>query len=202
MWHQGFHGGHECLSAGGDISTIGQIGVGFFSACWVSDKVRVISKNNDDEQYTWEPAAGGSFTVQKDTEMVHGEVKRGTKIICYLKEDRSDFREERRLMDLVKKHSGFIGFPVEVYVENAEEEEITDPEEAEEEMKDEEEVDKEKENEEKKKETKNVKEVLRRVGATQQEQASLDAKVGGCDERRVRIFLPICCLTIGRITCL
>ena len=179
------------MSAGGDISTIGQFGVEFFSACWVLDKVRVISKNNDDEQYIWEPTAGGSFTVQKDTEMVHGEVRRGTKIICYLKEDRSDFREERRLKDLVKKHSGFIGFPVEVYVVESEEKEIADSEEAEEEMKDVEDVDEEKENEEKKKKTKKVKEVLRRVGATQQEQTSLDAKVGGCDERKVRIVLQI-----------
>ena len=44
------------------------------------------AKHNDDEQYMWESAAGGSFTVQKDTELVHGEVKRGTKVICYLKE--------------------------------------------------------------------------------------------------------------------
>ena len=82
----------------------------------MSDKVRVVSKNNDDEQYIWESAAGGSFTVQKDTEMVQGEVKRGTKIICHL-EDQSEFLEERRLTDLVQKHSEFIGFPIELYVE-------------------------------------------------------------------------------------
>ena len=42
--------------------------------------------------------------------MVHGGVKRGTKVICYLKEDQSEFLEELRLKDLVKKHSEFIGF--------------------------------------------------------------------------------------------
>merc|ERR1712031_86305 len=132
----------------------------------VSDKVRVISKNNDDEQYVWESAAGGSFTVQKDTEQLHGEVKRGTKVICYLKEDQSEFLEERRLKDLVKKHSEFIGFPIELYVEKSKEKEVTDSEDEEEEKKDEEkegdepkieEVDEEKE--EKKKKTKKVKEV-------------------------------------------
>merc|ERR1712008_591661 len=89
--------------------------------------------HNDDEQYIWESGAGGSFTVQKDTEFVHGEVKRGTKVICYLKEDQSEFLEERRLKDLVKKHSEFIGFPIELYVEKSKEKGVTDSEDEEEE---------------------------------------------------------------------
>merc|ERR1712060_611425 len=94
---------------------------------------------------------------------------RGTKIICYLKEDQSEFLEERRLKDLVKKHSEFIGFPLELYVEKSKEKEVTDSEDEEEEKKDEEgkegdepkieEVDEEKEKEAKKKKTKKVKEV-------------------------------------------
>merc|ERR1711874_562395 len=108
------------------------------------------------------------FTVQKDTELVHGEVKRGTKVICYLKEDQSEFLEERRLKDLMGKHSEFIGFPIELYVEKSKEKEVTDSEEEEEEKKEEdaegdepkiEEVDEEKEESKKEKKMKKVKEV-------------------------------------------
>merc|ERR1711911_412511 len=102
----------------------------------VSEKVTVVSKNVDDEQYIWESDAGGVFSITTDTEKPWGEISRGTKIICHLKEDQTEFLEERRLKDLIKKHSEFIGFPIELYIEKSKEKEVTDSDEDEEEKKD------------------------------------------------------------------
>jgi len=148
-----------------DVSLIGQFGVGFYSAFLVCNRISVVSKRNEYDAYVWESSAGAQFSVRPATPEECAGLNRGTRMTLQMKDDQLEYLDEKKCKDIIRKHSEFIQFPIELYVEKTEEKEVTDEDD---EMKDEEKKDEEKKDEEgkieeegekKAKKTKKVKEV-------------------------------------------
>ncbi|ANQ10886.1 Uncharacterized protein PCOAH_00054760 [Plasmodium coatneyi] len=113
----------EAISkSGGDMSLIGQFGVGFYSAFLVADKVIVYTKNNNDEQYIWESTADAKFSIYKDPR--GSTLKRGTRISLHLKDDATNLMNDKKLVDLISKYSQFIQYPIYLLHENVYTEEV------------------------------------------------------------------------------
>ena len=127
----------ETLDNNADVSMIGQFGVGFYSAFLVADKVDVISKHNEDEEFTWVSNAGGSFSISKS----NTGLKRGTRMILHLKEDQEVMCDTNHIIKLIKTHSQYINYPINILVEKTKEVEVEDEEVEDEEVKDEEKKD-------------------------------------------------------------
>jgi molecular chaperone HtpG len=112
----------EALEQGADMSLIGQFGVGFYSLFLVASSVEVVSKNNEDDCYRWISSADGSFTVEPADEAL--TLGRGTRIIMHLKDDQEEYLNEDRIRELVKKHSQYISYPIELMVTKEEDREV------------------------------------------------------------------------------
>ena len=85
--------------------------VRLYSAFLVSDRVVVILKNNDDECHEWELSVDGSFVTRSSSDPDLPKA-RGTKVILHLKEGKTEYLEERRIREIVKKHLQFIEYPI------------------------------------------------------------------------------------------
>ena len=93
----------------GDLSLIGQFGVGFYSAFMLADRVEVVTRSyRETAGWRWESDGTGRFTV----EPAEGETPRGAQIRLHLKEGLEEFLEPFRLKDVVRRYSTFVPFPV------------------------------------------------------------------------------------------
>ena len=112
-----------------DIDIIGQFGVGFYSAFMVSDKVTVESKSVDEAQaHKWESTGAEGYTIEPcDKQDV------GTTIILHIKEDNEDekyseFLEQYKIQELIKKYSDYIRHPIKMDIEHKHKKEGTENE--------------------------------------------------------------------------
>ena len=96
---------------------IGQFGVGFYSAFMVADKIVVnTQKAGEKKAFCWESEGKGTFSLEETKKNTTG-----TEIILFLKKDETNFLEEWKIRELVKKYSDFIPYPIVMDVEKEEE---------------------------------------------------------------------------------
>ncbi|KAL8227670.1 hypothetical protein R6Q57_015254 [Mikania cordata] len=121
----------ENKDLGSDNSLIGQFGVGFYSAFLVSEKVSVSTKSpKSDKQYIWEASADSSSYVIKEETDPEKQLRRGTEITLYLKDDdKYEFTEPSRVQGLVKNYSQFVSFPIYTWQEKSRTVEVEEEEE-------------------------------------------------------------------------
>ncbi len=94
----------------GDISLIGQFGVGFYSSFMVADKVDVVSlRAGETQAWQWTSDGKGAFTVTETS-----RDGRGTTITLQLKEDEADYADPIRVRHVIKTYSDHIAFPITV----------------------------------------------------------------------------------------
>ena len=96
-----------------DISVIGQFGVGFYSSFMVADKVEVVSKAFGEEKANkWVSSGADGYTIEECE-----KENAGTVITLHIKEDTenehySDYLEQYKIDELVKKYSDYIRYPI------------------------------------------------------------------------------------------
>lgn len=118
----------EALKAKPDSTNlIGQFGVGFYSAFLVADKVTVQTRSEGGEQLKWESGgdASGQYTIGPDDgEPIEGDS--GSRIILHLKEEAEDYLDDYKLRSMLQTYSEFISFPVQLWVQKTEYEQVVD----------------------------------------------------------------------------
>ncbi len=110
-----------------ETEIIGQFGVGFYSAFMVAKRVTVVSRAyGAEEAYQWKSEGAEGFSVSAAKRDTHG-----TDIILELKDDTEDehyseYLEQYRLTQLIKKYSSYIRYPIQMELEKSRKKEDSD----------------------------------------------------------------------------
>lgn len=94
---------------------IGQFGVGFYSVFLVADRVQIITKSYKGNQYTWlwESDSIGHYKI---IQLPNNDIKHGCTIKLYLKTENLEYLDQFKLRDIVKEHTQFVNYMVEILV--------------------------------------------------------------------------------------
>ncbi|EOB12779.1 Heat shock protein HSP 90-alpha 1 [Nosema bombycis CQ1] len=105
----------EQKSESTDIShLIGQFGVGFYSSYLVAEQVDIVTRHPEDGAYLWSSNGRDTYSI---SDYEGEDFNHGTSVILYMKEGNEEYLQSKRLIELVKKHSNFILYPISVYEE-------------------------------------------------------------------------------------
>ncbi len=96
----------------GDVNLIGKFGVGFYSVFMAADRVEVTTKSATpgEQAWTWSSDGRGSYEVSPAI----GDVKRGTSVKIFLREDAKEFSEKNTVDSVIEKYSNFVPYPIKV----------------------------------------------------------------------------------------
>ena len=91
-----------------DSGIIGHFGLGFYSAFMVASKVEIITKSYKDEPAAhWACDGSPNFTLKKAK-----KTTRGTEIILHIADDSTEFLEEGKIGNLLRKYNKFMPIPI------------------------------------------------------------------------------------------
>jgi molecular chaperone HtpG len=114
--HSGTNDFAENLNMKNPEDFIGQFGVGFFSAFLVASHIEIVTRKwNTNRTLRWCSDGLGTYTIEKIPDSF--EYPHGTMIKLSLKEDSLDYTKESELKRIIKKHSQFISYPIQLWVE-------------------------------------------------------------------------------------
>ncbi|GIX03483.1 MAG: chaperone protein HtpG [Planctomycetaceae bacterium] len=103
------HSDQPAAGGTGDVSLIGQFGVGFYSAFMLAERVEVITRSyRESTGWLWQSEGSGQFSIQPLDETV----PRGAQVRLHLKADAEEFLDPQRVREIIRRYSTFVAYPI------------------------------------------------------------------------------------------